>query len=377
MIVQVAEKRNVLEAAKERIKSAFETCPKIVLSISGGKDSIVLNDIMFKLAQSGQIDKTKMEVWFIDEEAMYDSVIDAVKQIRLNWLSIGVKFRWYCFQNRHYNCLNSLTEEESFICWDKSIPDKWVRERPSFSINDDECLDDKHENYQSWFEKKLVKVGAVCMIGVRGSESVQRMCAIAKKKGISKARVNRNLWPIYDWKDNDIWYYIKENHLDFPQTYVELWQVGVPKNKLRISQFFALDTVQSLSRLVYIEPGLYDRIVKREPNAYLLLLYSGTDMFGGKDSHVFADHQDKRDAEDKERDYKAECIDILFHGNPRNRRIAYDEVKWKQIKHSLVSRPELSDEGWKTLYKVLLLGDHKGRTLKACLFDFKDKKRNK
>lgn len=376
MILQVTEKRNVLEAAKERIKVAFRTCPKIILCTSGGKDSIVLNDIVYKLALSGQIDKTKMEVWFIDEEAMYDSVIDNVKQTRLKWLGIGVKFKWYCFQNRHYNCLNSLTSEESFICWDKEIPDKWIRERPKFSITEDECLDDRHENYQSWFKKKLVQVGAMCMIGVRGNESLQRLATISKKKAAGESG-NRNLWPIYDWKDTDIWYYIKQNHLDFPKTYVELWQVGVPRNKLRISQFFALDTVQSLSRLVYIEPNLYDKIVKREPNAYLLLLYAGTDMFGGKDSHVFTDRQDKKDGDEGERDYKSECIDILFYNNPRKRRVVYNEGQWNMIKHSLLSKPELSQKGWKQLYNVLLLGDHKGRKLRACLFEFKDKKESR
>lgn len=371
MIYTINEKRNVLEASKDRIIQVFKTAPRVVLNTSGGKDSIVLGDIVYKLCVQGIVDKSKLEVWFVDEEAMYDEVIQIVKAQRLKWLSIGVSFKWYCFQNRHYNCLNSLKEDESFICWDKEIPDKWVRERPKFSITEDECLDDRHENYQSWANKKIVQVGGVNLCGIRCNESLQRFATMSFKKKIGSTN-SRVIWPIYDWTDNDIWYYIKENHLDFPKTYVELWQVGVPKNKLRISQFFALDTVQSLSRLVYIKPDLYDKIVKREPNAYLLLLYSGTDMFGGKDSKMFADKQKKMLKNDAI-DYKKESIDILFYNNPKNKSVVYDKKLWKYMKKNLILNKKIKDSNWKDIYYILVLGDHKRRKYRAAIYNFEEK----
>lgn len=53
--------------AKIRIKNIFKTASRIELSVSGGKDSICLNDLIFKLCQNGEIDKSKLTVDFIDE----------------------------------------------------------------------------------------------------------------------------------------------------------------------------------------------------------------------------------------------------------------------------------------------------------------------
>ena len=127
---------DVVTAARQRIKNIFDTAPRVALAISGGKDSIVLNDIVFKMCQDGTIDKTKLTVEFIDEEAIYPCVEKIVKQIRLQWLSIGVKFIWWCIEVRHYNCFNQLANDESFICWDRYKQDVWVRERPSFAVTD-------------------------------------------------------------------------------------------------------------------------------------------------------------------------------------------------------------------------------------------------
>ena len=57
--------------AKRRIINLFNSANKIEMSISGGKDSICLSDLVFKLCQSGEIDKNKLVIDFIDEEAIY------------------------------------------------------------------------------------------------------------------------------------------------------------------------------------------------------------------------------------------------------------------------------------------------------------------
>lgn len=58
---------DVVTMAKIRIKNIFKTASRIELSVSGGKDSICLNDLIFKLCQNGEIDKSKLTVDFIDE----------------------------------------------------------------------------------------------------------------------------------------------------------------------------------------------------------------------------------------------------------------------------------------------------------------------
>ena len=100
---------DVLTAAKQRYIEAFAIDGiKFTLAFSGGKDSIVLSDILFKLCESGKVDKNKIEaVEFVDEEAMFDDVIKIVELWRRKWMGIGVKFNWYCMEYKHYNCLNS------------------------------------------------------------------------------------------------------------------------------------------------------------------------------------------------------------------------------------------------------------------------------
>lgn len=368
-IIKLYYNVDVLTSAKNRIKSIFQTTKsKISFNISGGKDSIVLNDILFNMCRLGEIDKSKLQVDFVDEEAMYDDVIDGLKKMRLQWLSIGVPFSWYCVQNRHYDCLRQLADEESFICWDKKIDSKnWCRSKPSFAKEDESgTLLEREENYQSWLHKKVKKENIVVLTGVRCSESYARLKTMSVKKKMYSGD-GRLIWPIYDWTNDDIWLYIKKHSLDFPETYIKMYQIGVSKKDLRISQFFALDTVQALSRIVYIYPDLYERILRREPNAYLLLLYSGTDMFAQKQSGVYSDSKIKQ-LDNKYVDYKKEVLDILYNGNPKKlRTVSENSTEWKAIKRISVVAVSLSEQGWKIAYNILLTGDHKQRKTRMLL----------
>ena len=65
---------SVLEAAEQRIRNVFNTGLDIILSMSGGKDSIVLADVVYSLIQRGEIDSKQLTILFIDEEAIFDDV---------------------------------------------------------------------------------------------------------------------------------------------------------------------------------------------------------------------------------------------------------------------------------------------------------------
>ena len=105
------------------------------------------------------------------------------------------------------------------------------------------------------------------MVGVMACESVQRLRYMAEMNlGAGQSITGKNLiYPLYDWKKNDVWLYLKENKVDIPIIYLWLYQTGVRKNQLRISQFFSVDCVSSLIRMAEYEPGLWERILRREP----------------------------------------------------------------------------------------------------------------
>lgn len=340
---------DVVTMAKIRIKNIFKTAARIELSVSGGKDSICLNDLIFKMCQSGEIDKSKLIVDFIDEEAIFPCIEKQVKSMRLQWLSIGVPFNWWCIQVKHYNCFNQLTNDESFICWDETKKDVWIRQKPKFAITNDPLLDERHDTYQSFMNKK--NKNCVSVIGVRASESIQRLMNLASRKEQDK------MFPIYDWTDKDVWMYIRDNNLDFPDAYKFMYQVGVPINRLRISQFFSIDTARSLTQMCEFYPELFDKICKREPNAYMAMLYYDTELFRRQ-------KKNKQAKKDEEVDYKNKFFEILKE-EWRFDNKSMQSVK-KRINAILIKYgPFLNQNHYKELCNIVIGGDPKGRAIRA------------
>ena len=87
------------------------------------------------------------------------------------------------------------------------------------------------------------------------------------------------VFPIYDWTNNDVWLYLLNEHVDIPEIYLFLWQAGTRKGQLRVSQFFSVDTARSLVKMNEYYPDLMERVTRREPNAYLAALYWDSEMF--------------------------------------------------------------------------------------------------
>lgn len=340
---------DVVTMARKRIKNIFETANKIELSVSGGKDSICLNDLVFKMCQSGEIDKNKLVVDFIDEEAIYPCIERQVLNMRSQWLSIGVEFRWWCIQVKHFNCFNQLSQDESFICWDETKKDVWIRQKPKFAITSDPLLIERKDTYQTFMNRKLR--GYISLIGVRASESVQRLMSLAKRTAQEK------MFPIYDWTDKDVWLYIRENNLEFPDAYKFMYQVGVPINRLRISQFFSIDTAGSLTQMCEFYPDLFDKICKREPNAYMAMLYYDTELFRRQ-------KQKKQAKKDSEVDYKQKFFEMMkeeWRFETKSMQVVRKQIKRLLIKYGTF----VNQKHYKELCNIIVAGDPKKRTLRS------------
>ena len=66
---------NVLDAARRRIAFVFDHFERIVVSISGGKDSLVLwHMVVDEASRRGR----KVEVFFLDQEAEYQGTVDVI-----------------------------------------------------------------------------------------------------------------------------------------------------------------------------------------------------------------------------------------------------------------------------------------------------------
>lgn len=334
---------DVVKAAERRVLECFNNNEIVSLSFSGGKDSICLADVVLKTMLKYNIDFSRLIVVFFDEEAMYPDVIKITEQWRNIFLSHGAKFYWFCLPIKHFNCCNKLDNNESFICWDPAKQDVWVRPMPKFAIRN-------HKDfrlgmpYQYFGEKIFRKIPQ--MVGLRVAESVQRLSAVAKKKNTKFS------YPLYDWKDDDVWLYLKRENLQYPMTYIYLYKVGVARNKLRISQFFSIDTIKSLPKVLEFYPDLYEKIIRREPNADLAFLYYETDMFRSTKENAIAGEN---------KDYKTLLYEEFKKAtqNPSN----YLEYEYGQMKKlmSMLVKDNYPKKVYQNIYNILIAGDPKDR----------------
>ena len=350
---------DVVEGARRRIIRAFSNGVRVYLSMSGGKDSIVLADLVYKLIREGRIDPSRLVVVFVDEEAIFGEVDRIVRDWRRRFLAAGAEFRWYCIEVKHFNCFNQLTNDESFICWDSTKRDVWCRPMPSFAITDHPKLRRRQENYQT-FLPRIMRDG-IRMAGVRSFESIQRMNAFDQRWETPEDTLFQ---PIFDWRDTDVWRYIRDEELDFPETYLHLYQTGSTKRQMRISQFFSIDTARSLVKMDEYEPDLMDRIVAREPNAYLAALYWDTEMFGQSGGRGEARSSEQGG---ESRDWKAETLAILtdpdwVRENPTKGK-EYRLIRRTAARNSLDMLPK----HWKLAHEILIGGDPKQRSYRSLL----------
>lgn len=344
---------SVLDAAEKRIVNDFNKNEFVVLSFSGGKDSIVLSDVTVRTMQKYNIPFSRLIVIFFDEEAIYPDVEQITLQWRSNFLGLGAKFYWFCLPIKHFNCCNRLENDETFICWQKGKENVWVRPMPKFAIRGHKAFKDGW-SYQQFASAMFHRKGMVQSVGLRVAESVQRLSALAS----TKSKNDKNFsYPLYDWKDADIWLYCKLFDIELPQTYIYLYKTGVALNRLRISQFFSIDTIKSLPKLLEFYPDLYERIVRREPNADLVMLYHETSMFRStKQDTDFAD-----DTKDYKVIFESEMKKASLHPS--------DYAGYKHCKQLLSKSGgvKIEQRVYKQLYGLLIAGDPKNRTVRSLL----------
>jgi predicted phosphoadenosine phosphosulfate sulfurtransferase len=358
MVVKREGGRSVVEAARKRIINAFSNGKKVYISFSGGKDSLCLLDLILKLAGEGKIDPSQMIAEFIDEEAIFECVERTVHEWRKKVLLAGGQFNWFCLEVKHFSCFNHLEQDETFICWDSAKKDVWIRAPPPFAIREHPRLKKRQNTYQEFLMKH--NADGICVTGVRMAESIQRSkymaSSFSSKSGLARGNM---VWPIYDWKDTDVWRYLYEEKITIPDIYLYLYQTGSNLKELRVSQFFSVDTAKSLVKMNEYYPNLMDRIIRREPNAYLAALYW--------DSEMFRRSTKGRKNNEEPKDYKAEVFKLL--NEPRNHFLTKGAMDGAQRMIQLLIKygSIIEMKEYRTIYDCLVGGDPKQRTLRAII----------
>lgn len=262
-----------LEAARERIATTFDEFPKIYVSFSGGKDSTVMLHLVMEEAKKRN---RKVGVLLVDLEGQYKVTIDHLQKC-YDMYAENLEPFWVCLPIHLRNAVSVY--ETHWICWDKDRQEDWIRPLPPMAISDESFFPFFHkgmefEEFVPLFGEWYAKGGkCACFVGIRADESLNRYRTIASKSKTpykeyawtTKVTENvYNIYPIYDWKTQDIWVYQGKN-LDKPSNrlYDLMYKAGLTIHQMRICQPYGDDQRKGLWLFHLIEPETWAKVVAR------------------------------------------------------------------------------------------------------------------
>jgi len=275
--------QNVLDAARERISYSFDNFEKLYVSFSGGKDSSVMMHLVLDEAKRRH---RKVGVLIIDLEAQYKAT-----EIHLNEMvemyKDHIDLHWVCLP---MNLRNAVTNyEPKWLCWDPEKQDVWVRTPPKCAITDPEFYPFFQPGME--FEEFVVLFGEwygdgkLCggFVGIRADESLNRFRTIAvfdkqmfegKRYTTHIVEQTYNIYPIYDWRTQDIWRY-HARYPDMPHNHVYdlMQQAGVPLSQQRLCQPYGDGQRKGLWLYHILEPETWFKLIARVNGANSGALY--------------------------------------------------------------------------------------------------------
>jgi predicted phosphoadenosine phosphosulfate sulfurtransferase len=275
--------KNVYHASVERIQYTFDNFEKIYLSFSGGKDSTVMLHLVMEEAIKR---KVKIGLLIVDLEGQYKLTIEHVTKC-VEMYKENLDVYWVCLPIHLRNAVSVFMP--FWKCWDKEVEKDWIREVPKLGITD--------ENYFPFFrngmefEEFVPEFGewysqgknCACLVGIRADESLNRFRTIASKNKVvfngkqwtTKVTDNVfNVYPIYDWKTEDVWVYHGKNKGKRHNELYDLMQKsGLSINLQRICQPYGDDQRRGLYLFHLIEPETWAKVVARVEGANSGALY--------------------------------------------------------------------------------------------------------
>jgi predicted phosphoadenosine phosphosulfate sulfurtransferase len=273
---------NVYDAAVERTRWAFDNFERVYLSFSAGKDSTVMLHIAAAVAKERG---RTFGLLLVDLEGQYKLTISHALAcyeqyadiIEPYWVSIPIALR---------NAVSVY--EPKWLCWDPARRDDWIRNPPDFAITDPGHFDlpsglefeEFVPLFGEWFAGGR---SCACLVGIRSDESLNRFRTIASTSKIMKDGKQHttkvtdnvyNIYPIYDWRTQDIWtYHAKNPDLSYNLLYERMYQAGVPLGNMRICQPYGDDQRRGLWLFHLIEPETWAKVVARVNGANSGALY--------------------------------------------------------------------------------------------------------
>ena len=273
---------NVLDAAKQRISWTFEAFERVYLSFSAGKDSTVM---LHLVADEARKRGRRFGCLLVDLEGQYKLTIQHALKCFDEYADV-IEPYWVCIPIALRNAVSVY--EPKWLAWDESRRSDWIREPPPGAITDPAWFglvgglefEEFVPLFGEWYAQGA---SCACLVGIRADESLNRFRTIASKTKTTKdgrqftTKVTDNVfnvYPIYDWRTQDIWtYHAKNPERPKNMLYERMYQAGVPLGNMRICQPYGDDQRRGLWLFHLIEPETWARVVMRVNGANSGALY--------------------------------------------------------------------------------------------------------
>lgn len=275
----------VLEAAQQRIAETFDSFERVYLSFSAGKDSTVM---LHMVGEEARRRGRRFGLLLIDMEAqyaltirhalaMFDEYADVVEPY---WLALPMHLR---------NAVSMISPR--WMAWDPAAEALWVRRPPPIAITTANVaarlpcwagpmeFEELVEVFHEWYGQGSP---AACFVGIRTQESLNRYRTIASdtvgrhngRCWTSGKRGGFNIYPIFDWRTEDIWTYHAKTGHPYNQLYDRMHHAGLTVHQMRICQPYGDDQRKGLWLYSVIEPETWGRVVARVAGANSGALYA-------------------------------------------------------------------------------------------------------
>lgn len=265
--------KSVIHASKERISSIFDSFERYYISFSGGKDSTVMMHLIMKEAIKRGV---KVGVLIIDLEAQYSNTITHIENM-IEMYKDHIDLHWFCGELLLRNAVSDF--QPKWTCWDEENKELWIREKPKLQsdLSQYDFYVPKMEFeefmvlFGKWYSGGKLTAG---FIGIRADESLHRYRAIvATKKNLTfngykwttKLVENLyNVYPIYDWRTEDIWiFHSRFKDLPHNKVYDLMTMAGVKLSNQRLCQPYGDDQKKGLWLYHILEPDTWYKLLNR------------------------------------------------------------------------------------------------------------------
>lgn len=275
---------DVFTASKKRIEWVFDTFNKVYVSFSGGKDSTAMMHLIMDEAKKRN---KNVGVLFIDWECQFDATIDHVRNIYAIYKE-NIEPFWVQLEILTNNASSMF--EPIWKSWDEKKKELWTREKEyigtiktkkyfPFYYNDI-TFEEFVPLFAKWYSQGEE---TACFVGIRAQESLNRFRVVARSNEFKHSdrkyttNVVDNVWniyPMYDWKADDIWIYYTKFKKPYNQIYDRMYMAGLTINQMRIDEPFGDEARKNLWLYHILEPKTWARFVARMEGINSGALYS-------------------------------------------------------------------------------------------------------